>query len=215
MFLENVVFDAVQPRTVGQFWEGVLDLETLTDEDAGYETRFEVPDGPLLDLCFQQVGSPPTGPSRLRLEVAITRTHPVAGPAADPEGNPYVVADRAGDALLVGILLEVADVDRDRDFWSWLTGWQPVADAGSGRLSHPSGKGPVLELVPEQAPKDGKNRIHLDLRLEPGDDPDEIARQISDHGGREFHPDWGDLPWRHFQDPSGNEFCVLRAPQGG
>jgi hypothetical protein len=25
---------------------------------------------------------------------------------------------------------------------------------------------------------------------------------------------YGDLPWRHFADPSGNEFCVLTARRG-
>ena len=57
----------------------------------------------------------------------------------------------------------------------------------------------------------GKNRMHLDVRLEPGDDADEVARGIAERGGRELHPDWGDLPWRFFADPSGNEFCVLPA----
>jgi predicted enzyme related to lactoylglutathione lyase len=49
------------------------------------------------------------------------------------------------------------------------------------------------------------------VRLEPGDDVDAVAREIGDRGGRELHFDWGDLPWRHFADPSGNEFCVLPA----
>jgi predicted enzyme related to lactoylglutathione lyase len=68
--------------------------------------------------------------------------------------------------------------------------------------------------MPETEPKgEGKNRMHLDLRLEPGDDADAIAQEITDRGGREqVHPEWGELPWRIFEDPSGNEFCVLRAP---
>jgi hypothetical protein len=51
--------------------------------------------------------------------------------------------------------------------------------------------------------------MHLDLRLEPGDDGDAVAQGIADRGGRELHPNWGDLPWRVFADPSGNKFCVL------
>jgi hypothetical protein len=74
-------------------------------------------------------------------------------------------------------------------------------------------RGPVLELCPEPAHKGpAKNRWHLDLRLEVGDDPDEVAAGIAERGGRELNLDWGDLPWRHFADPSGNEFCVLPAP---
>jgi hypothetical protein len=51
--------------------------------------------------------------------------------------------------------------------------------------------------------------MHLDVRLGPGDDSEAVAQAITDHGGRELHFGWGDLPWRHDADPSGNEFCVL------
>ena len=75
-------------------------------------------------------------------------------------------------------------------------------------------RGPVLEFIPEEAPKrSGKNRLHLDVRLEPDDDPDAIAAGIAARGGRELNPDWGDLPWRVCQDPSGNEVCLLPAPR--
>lgn len=184
MYLENVVFDAVDPRALGRTWEQVLGTEQLTDEEAGYETRLSVPDGPVLDLCFQRVPEQPTGPERLHLE------HD----------------ERAGE--LVAMVLEVADVERDREFWSWLTGWRPAADG----LRHPSGRGPRLVLRREDEPKTtGKNQIHLDVRLEAGDDPDEVAAEIAERGGREeHHPEWGELPWRTYTDPSGNEFCVLR-----
>lgn len=51
--------------------------------------------------------------------------------------------------------------------------------------------------------------MHLDVRLQHGDDADAVAHGIVARGGVELHPDWGDLPWRIFADPSGNEFCVL------
>ncbi|KAA1418653.1 VOC family protein [Nocardioides humilatus] len=187
MYLENIVFDAVDPQTFGRSWEATLGTETLTDQYEGYETRLAIPDGPVLDLCFQRVPEEPVEPERLHLEV------------------------RGPD--LVAIRLAAADPDRDRAFWQWLTGWVATEDSQIRGLQHPSGNGPVLELVPEDQPKGAaKNRIHLDLRLEAGDDADEVARGIADHGGQELHFDWGDLPWRHFADPSGNEFCVLRAP---
>src|SRR3954447_4042859 len=106
--------------------------------------------------------------------------------------------------------LDVADPGRDRDVWMWLTGWGPVDGGGLLGLPHPSHRGFLLELCPELAPKGpAKNRMHLDVRLEPSDDADAVARKIGERGGREFHFAWGDLPWRHFADPSGNEFCVL------
>jgi hypothetical protein len=53
--------------------------------------------------------------------------------------------------------------------------------------------------------------MHLDIRLETGDAPDEVAAGIAGRGGRELHPGWGELPWRLYADPSGNDFCVLPA----
>ncbi|MBQ6644882.1 MAG: VOC family protein, partial [Saccharopolyspora sp.] len=50
-----------------------------------------------------------------------------------------------------------------------------------------------------------------DIRLETADDPDELAAEIAERGGREFRPARGELPWRIHTDPSGNEFCLLPA----
>lgn len=189
MYLENVVFDATDPQTTGRAREAELGTETLTDEEAGFETRLSVPGGPELDLCFQRVPDEPTERPRLHLDV------------------------RAGE--LTALRLESADPARDLAFWQWLTSWEPVAGNEVRGLRHPSGRGPVLALVPEEEPKpETKNRTHLDVRLESGDDADEVAAGIADRGGRELHLGWGDLPWRHFADPSGNEFCVLAARQG-
>ena len=85
--------------------------------------------------------------------------------------------------------------------------------AAGHALRHPSLRGPVLALCPEPAPKGpAKNRMHLDVRLEAGDDPEAVAAGIIERGGGEVHrPEWGELPWRSYTDPSGNEFCVLPA----
>lgn len=140
---------------------------------------------------------------------------------ADPEGNPCRVAEPRAAYVDTGpiaaLLLDSADPDRDAEFWSWLTGWNAAAGVAPRTLRHPSRRGPLLELWPESAPKaatgpGAKNRWHLDLRLEAGEDADGVAALITTRGGREVrHPEWGDLPWRHYEDPSGNEFCVLRA----
>lgn len=189
MYFENVVFDATDPHAAGRAWEAELGTETLTDEEAGFETRLSVPGGPELDLCFQRVPNEPTDRPRLHLDI------------------------QAGD--LTALRLESADPGRDLAFWQWLTSWEPVAGSEVPGLQHPSGRGPVLALMPEEEPKpEAKNRTHLDIRLESGDDADVVAAGIADRGGRELHLGWGDLPWRHFADPSGNEFCVLPARKG-
>ena len=236
--LENLVFDAVEPQRLGRFWEAALGCERLTDEPDGFETRLTVEGGPVLDLCFQRVPEPPDEPLRLHLDLSGgSRQHEVVEQLiglgarhldigqgevpwvvlADPEGNPCcVMEDRpaySGSGPLAALPLDSAEPDRDADFWAWLTRWTDVPGVAPRQLRHPSRLGPLLELFPQREPKGtAKNRLHLDLRLEAGDDPDDVAAGITARGGRELHhPEWGDLPWRFYADPSGNEFCVLPA----
>ena len=235
VYLENVVADATDPQALGRFWEAALGSETLTDEPDGFETRLTVPDGPVLDLCIQRVPEFARGPQRLHLDLrggeeqsAVVERLLASGAGsvdigqgevpwvvlADPEGNPFcVMEDRAAyidTGPVAALPLDVADPARDRDFWMWLTGWVPVDAGALLGLRHPSHRGPLLELCLEREPKGpAKNRMHLDVRLEPGDSAETAARGIAQRGGRELTTDWGDLPWRVFADPSGNEFCVL------
>src|SRR6478609_2622906 len=158
MYLENVVFDALDSQRLGRFWEAVLGTEQLTDVLGGYETRLAFADGAYLDLCFQPVEEPPTTPPRLHLDLV--------------GGERQTEVPRA--------------------------------------LRHPSRRGPVLELCSESAPKGpAKNRVHLDVRLESGEDADDVEAAIAERGGELVPPQWGALPWRTYLDPSGNEFCVL------
>ncbi len=235
MYLENLVFDAVEPQVLGRFWETALGCERLTDEPGIFETRLAIDGGPTIDLCFQRVPEPPSEPLRLHLDLlGGTRQHQEVERflelgarhldigqhgvpwvvLADPEGNPCcVMEERAAYAHtgpIAALPLDSADPHRDAEFWSWLTGWTDASGIAPRTLRHPSLRGPLLEFCPEQAPKGtAKNRLHLDVRLEAGEDPDDVEVLIAERGGSRLTTDWGDLPWRTYQDPSGNEFCVL------
>jgi len=191
----------------------------------------------VLDLCFQRVPEPSVGPHRLHLDLAggtaqaevvdrllgLGARHLDIGQGdvpwvvlADPAGHPLCVMEEraayADTGPLAALPLQSADPGRDVGFWAWLTGWTPVAGVEPRSLRHPSQRGPLLELCPESSSKGAaKNPIHLDVRLEAGEDPDAVAAAITERGGRELHFGWGELPWRHYADPSGNEFCVLPA----
>ena len=235
MYLENLVVDAADPLRLGRFWETVVGGERLTDEPDIFETRLTVEGGPVLDLCFQRVTDPRSdGSPRIHFDLpggarqaeevdrllGLGARHLDIGQEgvpwvvlADPEGNPCcVMEERAAyshSGPIAAIPIDSSDPKRDAEFWSWLTGW--VHGPGVS-LRHPSLRGPLLELCPEPAPKgSGKNRLHLDIRLGTDDDPDAVAAGIAERGGRGLHPCWGDLPWRIYADPSGNEFCVLPA----
>jgi hypothetical protein len=237
MYLENLVTDALDPQRLGRFWEAVVGGERLTDEPAGFETRLAVEGGPVLDLCFQRVPEPSSAAPRLHLDLrggvrqaeeverllSLGARHLDIGQGdvpwvvlADPEGNPFCVMEEraayAESGPVAALPLDSADPDRDAQFWAWLTGWTAVDGVGPSSLRHPSGRGPLLELCPEPAPKVGtKNRLHLDIRLEASDDPDAVAAGIVERGGTELPEQWGRLPWRSCTDPSGNELCLLPA----
>ncbi|ATG52916.1 glyoxalase-like domain protein [Brachybacterium vulturis] len=239
MFLENLGVDAMDPLRLGRFWEAALGTISLTVEPDILETRLDLDGTAYLDLCFVQVPASNEAPLRLHLALrggaqqaeVIERLRGLGASdldsdqdeqpgivLADVEGRAFRVLEErvepAGTGPLAALLLDSAAPERDAEFWAWLSGWVPAPGVPAHTLRHPSRRGPRLELVPEREPKrpDAKNPIHLDVRLEPGDDPDEIAAEIERRGGREMHPDWGELPWRVHQDPSGNEFCVLPAP---
>ena len=78
-------------------------------------------------------------------------------------------------------------------------------------LRHPSGRGVILEFFTTAEAKVAKNQLHLDLRLEAGDDAAEAFGRAEALGAVRLEHDWGDLPWTPFLNPSGNEFCILPA----
>lgn len=237
MYLENLALDALDPQRVGRFWEALLGGRTLTDQPDLFETRVTFSDAFSLDLCVQRVPEPPTEPLRLHPDLtggarqAQVVQQALAGGArhvdigqgsppwvvlGDPEGNPFCVMEDRPEyrdrGPIAALPLDSGDPERDARFWSVLSGWGRVPSASGLALQHPSGGGPLLELCLEAAPRDeGKNRWHLDLRLERGDDPDAVLARALELGGSEPDPDGGALPWRVLADPSGNVLCLLPA----
>ena len=236
MFLENLVLDAADPQRLGRFWESALGAHTLTDGAEGFETRLEVPDGPVLDLCFQPVAQVNAAAPRLHLDLLGGRERDAVvdrllelgarhldigqgevpwAVLADPEGHAFCVMEEREAYCDTGPLAAVPvhgdDAERDAAFWASLTGWQPYDGSAPASLRHPSGRGTILEFFPGAGPKEGKNRLHLDVRLEPGDDSRAVTARVVAQGARPVEHDWGDLPWTVLTDPSGNEFCILPA----
>ena len=76
-------------------------------------------------------------------------------------------------------------------------------------LRHPSGRGPLLELVRSSAPKVTKKRLHLDLAPHPGDDPVAELDRLLALGATLVDVGQGEVSWTVLADPEGNELCVL------
>lgn len=114
----------------------------------------------------------------------------------------------------LAVVLDCVDLDVVADFWSRALGYRR-----SGRVHEPylsllpaSGRGPelLLQRVPER--KDGKNRLHLDLRTR---DLDTEVRRLLEAGAEVLtttaHEEGG-WRWLVLADPEGNELCVLQPP---
>jgi catechol 2,3-dioxygenase-like lactoylglutathione lyase family enzyme len=112
------------------------------------------------------------------------------------------------------VVLDCVDADALADFWSSALGFRrgpfhpPYV-----RLVDPSERWPdlLLQQVPE--PKVGKNRMHVDIHV--ADVPAEVARLVA-LGAAVVDPPHDDEGFLTaiLADPQGNEFCVIRPPEG-
>jgi predicted enzyme related to lactoylglutathione lyase len=113
------------------------------------------------------------------------------------------------------VVLDCADADALAEFWSAALGLRRGSfHPPYVRLSDPTERWPnlLLQQVPEA--KSGKNRMHLDIQVVDVDS--EVERLIA-LGARVVqapHDDNGYLT-TILADPQGNEFCVIRPPEGG
>jgi predicted enzyme related to lactoylglutathione lyase len=112
------------------------------------------------------------------------------------------------------VVLDCDDADALADFWRVVLGYEGEPfEFPYLRLSDPTGRWPdlLLQQVPE--PKAGKNRMHLDLQVH---DVEGEAERLVAAGARIVQPAHDDDGFLTvvLQDPQGNEFCVLRPPDG-
>ncbi|HEV2371154.1 MAG TPA: VOC family protein [Streptosporangiaceae bacterium] len=113
------------------------------------------------------------------------------------------------------IVIDCSDLDRSARFWGQVLGYTASAAGGPYQSLHPAdgtGIEVLLQCVPD--PKQGKNRVHLDLRTA---DLDAEVTRVAGLGATLLtnQPVTEDgWQWHILADPDGNEFCVLRPPDG-
>jgi hypothetical protein len=96
-------------------------------------------------------------------------------------------------------------------WWCDVLGWVVVDDGPIVFEIQPEpGRLPGILFVPNDEPKVGQNRLHIDLR--PDDQQAEVERLIG-LGASRVDVGQGDVSWVVMADPEGNEFCVLAARQ--
>ncbi|MFN8125412.1 MAG: VOC family protein [Candidatus Nanopelagicales bacterium] len=118
----------------------------------------------------------------------------------------------------LAITLDCHDPQALASFWSAALGYRVVGGMGQYVAlvpgdDHRFGAGPrlLLQQVPE--PKTGKNRLHLDLDLDPGEPLEpEVARLVALGAVEGPVTEEFGLRWSTLADPEGNEFCVVSRP---
>jgi hypothetical protein len=106
------------------------------------------------------------------------------------------------------VVVDSLDPVRLAHWWAEVLSYK-VREEASDEVVISAGAGtyPELCFVAVPDPKDGKNRLHLDLTP---DDQDAEVERLIDMGAR--HVDIGQsrsVSWVVLADPEGNEFCVL------
>ncbi len=96
-------------------------------------------------------------------------------------------------------------------WWCEALGWVVVDDEHPVFEIQPqAGQTPGLLFLPLERPKQGQNRLHIDLR--PDDQAAEVER-LRAMGASPVDVGQGDVSWVVLADPEGNEFCVLQKRQ--
>jgi catechol 2,3-dioxygenase-like lactoylglutathione lyase family enzyme len=116
------------------------------------------------------------------------------------------------------VCVDVTDPSAAADFWEQALGWRRTHASEEEVVLEPprgspeEGVSPDLLFLRVPEGKQGKNRLHLDLR--PGDQSAEVAR-LESLGAVRADVGQGDArSWVVLQDPFGNELCVLRELEG-
>lgn len=226
--LTHVVFDAQAPRQLANFWVRALGWQIIIDEPDEVEIAGGADD---INLIFVPVLDARTAKSRVHIDLATTAGEDQQGKVdellaagaqrvdigqgevpwvvlADPEGNEFCVLPRGYYMEETGPIAAICITPENREallsFWSAATGWSE-----SRRGLH-RGRGPHIVFGGgAPAPKQSKNRVHIDVAPQVGESQDAEAERLIAVGGHLVDIGQGDVPWIVMADPEGNELCIL------
>lgn len=131
---------------------------------------------------------------------------------ADPEGNEFCVLDSLYEDTgpIAKVVVDCVDPRVMARFWGEAMDWvvHEVTD-DKAVLRSAKGVGPYLEFRRTPDVKTVWNRVHLDVRPYPGDDPEAEAARLRGLGATVIDLGQSEVHWTVLADPEGNEFCLL------
>ncbi len=113
------------------------------------------------------------------------------------------------NAIVGTVMIDCNDLDGMVEFWAQALDLEVKVRYPDyvwlGRLSE---KGPALAFQRVPEPREGKNRLHLDLVSE---DPAAFATRVKELGGSKVEErEMSGFHWTVLADPEGNVFCVTK-----
>ncbi len=233
--LESLCFDAHDPMRLASFWAGVLgwrvadgdsdSVALLPNDDTGFSIGFlaseeqkSVPNQMHFDLTStsldnqRQTVDRALGLGARHIDVGQLpeEEHVVL---ADPEGNEFCVIEPGNSFLADCGFIGALSCDGSREvgyFWSEALGWPLIWDQDQETaIRSPNGGPKVAWGGPPDAPKTGKNRLHLDIAPPAGGDQEAEVERLVSLGATRVDIGQGAVDWVVLADPDGNEFCVL------
>lgn len=119
-----------------------------------------------------------------------------------------------GDAVatLHTVVINTTAIEPLKEFWTQILGVGVARDIGGFftwlEPQQQDGVALAFQLVPD--PTEGRNRLHVDLRVP---DLDSAQARIEELGGSHIEShDMAGFQWRVMADPDGNEFCLAPMP---
>ena len=223
--LDALSFDTQDPQRVAAFWAGLFGWEQVDNPWGGVDL---VPDDDTgFRLRFQPGGGPWTGPNQVHFDLTsnthdqletVARVLELGGrhydagqlpdedhiPMADPEGNEFCVIPAGNNFLADCGFIGALSSDGTQAlgyFWSAALDWPLVWDQDEETaIRSPHGGPKIAWGGPPLAPKQPRNRLHLDVVAD-GDLAAEVDRLVSLGAAR---TDADDV----LTDPDGNTFCL-------
>jgi Glyoxalase-like domain len=234
--LYSVVIDAPDPSGLGRFWSEATGWPIALEEPD--EVVVEPPEGePGIALVIVPVDDPKVGKNRVHFDLATTSAEHQAELVervrragatrvdigqgavpwvvlADPAGNEFCILEPretyADAGPIAAVCLDSPDPSALAEFWTVASAW-PIVHRGTHgvALAAPDRPGPRLEILEVHDPKVVKNRVHLDVAPEEGDDQAAEVARLKALGASDVDIGQGQQTWVVLADPDGNEFCVL------
>jgi predicted enzyme related to lactoylglutathione lyase len=232
--LHALCLDAQDPPGLARFWAGVLGWDPVDDPRDGIALLPRDDTGFRLRLLPTQ--EPKTAQNRAHLDLTSTSLedqqetvaralrlggrHADVGQRgdeghvvlADPEGNEFCVIEPGNRFLAECGFVGALACDGSQAvgyFWSEALGWPLVWDQDQETAVRSPHGGPKITWGgPPLMPRNGRDRLHLDLALAPGGDRQAEVDRLVSLGATPVGPghDGGAVT---LADPDGNPFCVL------